>query len=77
MLENFENRNILNQGGGRSAVANPFREGPQSFAQHPPQDRREMQQHQVLRIASAEIDELKEGLNHAEYQLARALKEKE
>ena len=28
MLENFENMNILNQGGGRSAVANPFREGP-------------------------------------------------
>ena len=44
MLEqNFENRNILNHGGGRSAVANPFREGP-SFSQHSPQDRREMQQ---------------------------------
>ena len=29
MLEqNFENRNILNHGGGRNAVANPFREAP-------------------------------------------------
>ena len=36
-----------------------------------------MQQAQVLRIANAEIEELKEGLNHAEYQLAKALREKE
>ena len=44
MLEqNFENRNILNHGGGRNAVANPFREAP-SYTQHPPQERQVMQQ---------------------------------
>ena len=75
--QNFENRNILNHGGGRNVVANPFREGSQNFSHHDPNDRRDMQQAQVLRIANAEIEELKEGLNHAEYQLAKALREKE
>lgn len=67
--QNFENRNILNHGGTalRSAVANPFREGTSNFSHHPPNDRREMQQAQVLRIANAEIEELKESLNNAEY----------
>lgn len=52
-------------------VAGPIA-NPQSLAQ-----RREHEQRAVLKLANAEIDELKDGLHYAEQMLAKSLQEKE
>lgn len=52
-------------------VAGPIA-NPQSLAQ-----RREQEQRTVLKLANAEIDELKDGLRYAELMLAKNLQEKE
>ena len=41
------------------------------------QNRRELENKQRLMIANSEIEELKDGLNYAEYMLAKTMQEKE
>ena len=62
-----ENQNIMNehQGNGISILSNqPLSDG---------RARREHENKNILRVANAEIDELKEGLNYAEFQLAKVI----